>query len=265
MLLQMQKAYKGDDRFKLDNRFAGDINLAKNKLTSTVIGSMSKLEANQMLQKKKQDDELIFDKRLEELDVKPKKKKADENEVNIEQEKNKAFTLLSQIVPAAEVFFKPSGAGDKRKKNITIKRFDPKRLKQCGHLLKPTEEEEEKSKATDNSKIKIMNPLEWSKRQRELADKEEFVSETPMPNTTGKKVVQISSDWLKISKHKEDNETPEEQPSKADADMDDDFVLEFSDDDNDASKPSQFTLGKVVTDKIMEESKQKIAEPKEGT
>lgn len=128
MLLQMKKGYKGDDRFQLDDRFAGDINFAHQKLSNNVLGAMSKLETNQMLEKKKKDTEAGFDRRVKELS-KTEKKKADD-EINIENEKDTAFNILSQIVPAAEVFFKPSGAGDKRKKNFNIKRFDPKKLNQ---------------------------------------------------------------------------------------------------------------------------------------
>jgi len=128
MLLQMQKAYKGDNRFKLDDRFTGDVNLSKNKLSENVRGGMSQMEKNHMMQKTKEDIEEVFNKKLKSTKSSIKNKD-EEDEVDLEKEKDNAFNVLSQIVPAAEVFFRPSGAGDKRKKNITIKRFDPKKMK----------------------------------------------------------------------------------------------------------------------------------------
>lgn len=173
-----------------------------------------------------------------------------DDEINVESEKNKAFSVLSQIVPAAEVFFKPSGAGDKRKKSLTIKRFDPRRLKQCGHLLKPKEDpQNEKAKGEDNSKIKIMSKDEWDKRLKTKVNQADSgVTSTPVTTAAiindGPKVVQVSKAWQEISKkNRKASDDEQEKP------QDDDFLLDFGD-DSDGQADCTFTLGKTVTDEV---------------
>ena len=95
VLLQLQKSYKGDSRFKLDERFEGDMDLSKHKLSSNVMGSMSKLESNQ----------LVTSAPVESV---------------MDSEKSKSFNILSQIVPAAEVYFKPSNT---KKNNVCLLKF----------------------------------------------------------------------------------------------------------------------------------------------
>ncbi|CAI2365859.1 unnamed protein product [Moneuplotes crassus] len=215
VLLQMQKNFKGDNRFKLDDRFAGDIDLSKNKLSKTVLGTMSKREVNIVAQKKVEDEaQKIFESKIDTLEKTRKRKKVGEKEeVNIETEKDKAFTLLSQIVPASEVFFKPSKGSDSRHKTMTIKRFNPRNIANCKHLLKP--QEEPVASAKEQDKLRIMDSSEWEHNKPEI--------NTEAPVVEGPKVVEISSEWQNISKKQKKEEIKQDS---------DDFVLDFGDGDN---------------------------------
>lgn len=55
-------------------------------------------------------------------------------EINVEKEKSKNLMILGTIVPQAEIFLKGGHTEDSRKKQLHIKRFDPKN-KNSQHLI----------------------------------------------------------------------------------------------------------------------------------
>lgn len=108
MLLQIQKGFKGDQRFKIDKRFAGDYD-SKAKLSATILGGLSNSEATVLQNKIKHDAEARFNKKVNEIKV-----KKNDDEFDIQKEKDGALSVLAQIVPAAEVFFRPTNIDAKK-------------------------------------------------------------------------------------------------------------------------------------------------------
>ena len=107
LLLQLQKTYMGDDRFKLDKEFEAD---EIDKLPSNLLGSLSTRERQDLLlskksksQKKEVNGDQKNNEQMDELD----------NEEDLqwdtelgqhESEKSRAFNILSQFVPKVEIF-----------------------------------------------------------------------------------------------------------------------------------------------------------------
>ena len=51
------------------------------------------------------------------------------------KEKQKGLSILGQIVPMSEIFFKASNSEDPRKRNLHIKRFDPSNPNTFKHVV----------------------------------------------------------------------------------------------------------------------------------
>lgn len=109
MLLELQKTYKGDQRFKLDNKFMNDIDI--NKVSNGI---------------KELTD--VFDRKSEDK-IKPivsKKNKKNETitiEEELKREKQRNISILSQIISNEEFLsIKPKTTNHQ---SLIIKRFDP--------------------------------------------------------------------------------------------------------------------------------------------
>lgn len=96
--LQLQKTYKGDDRFKLDKGFSVETK-SKHHLPDDLFGSLSKREK-----------EGLFSNKIVKKEQKVRDDDSDaENrqwdpEIDLAREKSKAFDILAKLVPQSEIF-----------------------------------------------------------------------------------------------------------------------------------------------------------------
>lgn len=110
MLLQLQKSYRGDDRFRLDqDEFVvnpdKDRGFGKASLPDTMLGALSKRERealNLAGKKRKRSDEIKTETVADDLDTGLIQWDA---ELDMEKEKARLFGVLGKIVPQTEVFF----------------------------------------------------------------------------------------------------------------------------------------------------------------
>ena len=147
MLLQLQKSYKGDDRFRLDEDEGFAVKPVQDKgfggkiqLPETMLGSMSKRERealNEAGKKRRRSSDIVMEKVVDELDTGTIQW---DTELDVEKEKAKLFGVLGKIVPQSEVFFQDHKSSKQHIaiKNDTdapkvagraiqqIKRFDPR-------------------------------------------------------------------------------------------------------------------------------------------
>lgn len=95
--LQLQKTYKGDDRFKLDKNFTVETR-SKHHLPDDLYGSLSKLERERLFKekqnKKQQINEYDSDAENRVWDI----------DLNLAKEKSQAFDILAKIVPQSEIY-----------------------------------------------------------------------------------------------------------------------------------------------------------------
>ena len=112
MRLQLEKTYGGDERFKLTDEFKvsfKDANKAKRHIPDAMLGALSKREQQDFIsdaklqQIKRVKDTGGYDS-LEEGNVEWK------HNIDLEIERENALNILSQIVPANEVFLTSSKA-----------------------------------------------------------------------------------------------------------------------------------------------------------
>ena len=114
MLLQLQKSYKGDDRFKLDADDGFQVNPVKDKglfggkvqLPETMLGSLSKREQDVYREaihgkRRRKSSDVAMPEQVED-EIETVKWEID---LNIEKEKAKAFGVLGKFVPQTEIFF----------------------------------------------------------------------------------------------------------------------------------------------------------------
>jgi len=111
MLLELQKSYNGDARFKVDKRFTGDIET--NKVSEKIKG-MTDLFDN--LSKKNGVNKEVKDNKIQKLD---------ENDIEYElkKEKKRNLMILAQIVSNEE--FMNNNKKVENPKNLLQKRYDP--------------------------------------------------------------------------------------------------------------------------------------------
>ncbi|CAK88515.1 unnamed protein product (macronuclear) [Paramecium tetraurelia] len=121
LLVELQKSYKGDKRFKLDEKFNDDLNVEK-------------------LNKKFKDlqQDLIEESSDEEQDL---EKEIDEKELQIksyQDEVNQQLQILAKLMPDDAAFISYQKKPDKKKYNLIVPKFDPNNIDQ--RLIKKNEE-----------------------------------------------------------------------------------------------------------------------------
>ena len=100
MRLQLEKTFGGDERFKLTKDFdvsLKDANAGKRHISEVMMGGLSKKEQKDFFEKKNEHS----DQESQDIEV---------GEIDIEKEKNRALSILAQIVPASEIFLTSSKA-----------------------------------------------------------------------------------------------------------------------------------------------------------
>ena len=106
MLLQLQKTYKGDARFKLNKDY--DVDQLKH-LPSSMLGSLSTREYQDFITAKKQtkrDNAEVGQGETVERDPLDEGEFLWDTELGqMKSEKSKAFSVLAQFVPQSEIFF----------------------------------------------------------------------------------------------------------------------------------------------------------------
>jgi hypothetical protein len=113
--LQLEKTYKGDDRFKLTEDFDvsfADANRSKRHVPDIMMGGMSKREIESLFKSKGDDEEMVRRNTggYESLDDSKNGEICWEHGIDVEKEKEHALNVLSRIVPASEVFLTSSKA-----------------------------------------------------------------------------------------------------------------------------------------------------------
>jgi len=188
LLLQLQKSYRGDERFKMDNRFSNDIE--SKKITSSVKGIMDSKDLT------------LLDK-VEKKKKRIREKNRDDDEIIAEKEKDKAFQILSEIVPQNEVFLKPTS--DKKRFNggapgvFMMKRFDPSK-KESKEMLLPFRDEKKKvEEEVKKNVIKIESGVKISAKPKISAP----ASDPAQPESA--KLLRIGSNWKNISSKKNED------------------------------------------------------------
>ena len=111
LLLQLQKSYKGDDRFRLDTDDFG-VDVVKDKgehggkiaLPETMLGSLSKRERDALGEtgKKRKNSDVVMEAQKDDLDTGTIQW---EPELDMEREKTRLFGVLAKFVPQTEIFF----------------------------------------------------------------------------------------------------------------------------------------------------------------
>ena len=182
MRLQLEKTYGGDERFKLTSDFDvsfGDAKKTKSHIPDAMLGALSKREQEDFISDKKlgaikqRTKDTGGYESLEEGDVKW------DHDIDLEKERSNALNILSQIVPANEVFLtssksqnrlassaakqsgqvkeidKLTGKGDAsgtKKRAMHIKRFDPSNPNSFALVVKPQEKENKEDDKTPKHK-----------------------------------------------------------------------------------------------------------------
>lgn len=172
MRLQLQKSYGGDSRFKLTEDFdvsLTDANRTKNHVSDVMLGGLSKREQQDFFNPDKNNDSkqdiAINTGGYDSLDEEGEATGTIhwKHNLNLEKERSQALNILSQIVPANEVFLTSSKAQNKgsasgghqsneidkltkkgdqsgtKKRAMHIKRFDPSNPHSFALLVKPQE------------------------------------------------------------------------------------------------------------------------------
>jgi hypothetical protein len=104
-LLQLQKTYKGDERFRLDEDegFDVDVKNKKRALPQSFLGSLSKREEDLMKEKEAEDGKKKKKRSREDLhpleDADGTPLQWDHGLRNIDKEKSKSLAILGQLVP----------------------------------------------------------------------------------------------------------------------------------------------------------------------
>jgi hypothetical protein len=106
MLLQLQKSYKGDDRFRLDEDEGFAVNPLKDKgvggkiqLPEAMLGQLTKREREALTEvgkKRRRSSDIAMEKTVDELDTGEIQW---DTELDMEKEKAKLFGVLGKIVP----------------------------------------------------------------------------------------------------------------------------------------------------------------------
>lgn len=141
MLMELQQSYRDDQRFILDKKFKGDIDVKK---ISKNVKSMTTL----------------FDKTKETFTSNPEIITQEE----ISSEKNKNLSILSQVISNTEFLTHNKKYSGHNPKNILIKRYDPKL--NLGRQLEITDKKESDAKIDfENEKnvIKLEKGVDKSK------------------------------------------------------------------------------------------------------
>lgn len=130
--LQLQKTYKGDERFKLDKNFTVETK-SKHHLPDDLFGSLSKREKDNLFHNKRPVKQVT-----NEVDSDAENRKWD-MDLDVAREKSKAFDILAKLVPQSEIYLssKPSAktsSSAQKQQFSQIKRFDP--TKPNSELLK---------------------------------------------------------------------------------------------------------------------------------
>eukprot|EP00347_Sterkiella_histriomuscorum_P013534 403364343 len=202
LLLQLQKTYKGDDRFQLTRDF--DIDKSKKKsLPEAMLGAMNQLEFD------------LLDDRIEKKPKKVKKENEEEQEDNIQwdpelnpdKEKINALMILGTIVPQSEIFLK-AGHGDNQKKStLHIKRFDPRNVNNQ-HLIRKEEEKDEIKDKKELGKLEIIKKVETNQKylQQYSSKSNDYQNEENNEDEENtQKVIDIKANsWKNITKNKKD-------------------------------------------------------------
>ena len=112
LLLQLQKTYKGDERFQLNKDFVAD---DTDKLPQNLLGSLSSREYQDLIaaKKNKKTNENDGSVPPEEANIEQEPDTLDEageyhwetELADVAKEKSKALSILAQFVPQSEIFF----------------------------------------------------------------------------------------------------------------------------------------------------------------
>lgn len=243
MRLQLQKTFGGDERFKLTKDFdvsLKDANKSKSHISDIMMGQLSKREQEDFMQAKyqgKQRQVKIDTGGYSSLDDSDGGEIQWKHEINLEKERNQALNILSQIVPANEVFLTCSKANNKssldqarnsgqkesidkligmgdasgtKKRALHIKRFDPSNAQSHALLVKKEDEdtkqkEKGKKQIHEEGRIHIMNKRKLN-QEMSLLDQKKRLKEQFMDNfeqeddlPEDQKVIQIKSgNWRSI-------------------------------------------------------------------
>ena len=114
ILLQLQKSYKDDDRFKLNKTFT-DIDTTK--LPQSMINALSSKEYDDLVRgkgKREKTDEPNAQGPDVEMEADVLDDTANhqwDTEIDLKSEKQKLFTVLSNFVPHSEIYFNHMAAG----------------------------------------------------------------------------------------------------------------------------------------------------------
>ena len=141
ILLDLQKTFKGDDRFHLNKSFKNDV-------------EFDKLPNNIKLANR----ELEFD--LNETEKSEKKKKKKE-EINLEDEKNSQMNILKSLFPREKINNDKKKTHVKTFDELIVPRFDPTKA-QCKNLI--IDEKKKPKKKKEGNKLKIESGIDRKKK-----------------------------------------------------------------------------------------------------
>ena len=141
LLLELQKTYKGDSRFKLDKRFKGDVEFEK--LPNNV-----KLVTKDIIKEGDQAQDREYEK-IRDLDKEERRRKrreakalaAETNEEgglaveDLGAEREKQKNILQELLPDEKILSKPAPKQKSFSNNYIVPRFDPTQLKACKTLI----------------------------------------------------------------------------------------------------------------------------------
>jgi len=176
ILLDLQKSFKGDDRFHLNKSFKNDIEFDK-------LPNMVKL-ANRELQYDLNDSE---------------KKEKKHNETDLDREKNGQLSILKNMFPKEKINSEAKKIFTKNLDSLIVPRFDPTKA-QCKNLIIDDKITKNKKKGGEN-KFKMASGID--KKKKNILKAQAILKETiSKPNTVDrpkKKIKKIDYQaWKKL-------------------------------------------------------------------
>ena len=187
ILLDLQRTFKGDDRFHLDKKFENDVDFEKLP-NSVKLANM----------------ELQYD--LEDVETEPKPKKKHHDIDDVEQEKDGQLKILKQMFPKERI--KKETKKTTTFQNLIVARFDPKQV-QCKKLIITENNTTNKGKDKKNKrKLGLESGIDKKKKNLMKAEailKRKIQKPDGMKDTPTKKIKKIDYQaWKKLIQN--DNE-----------------------------------------------------------